>query len=161
MNHIRAFNIIAAPILFLGVTLQTGDAAAQSAKSLVGSWTIVKVGDSYGSSPKGMLIFDASGHYSLTITRSDLPKFASDSRVKGTAEENKAVVAGSITHFGRYSVNQADKALTFNIEGSTYPNWNGTVQKRPFKIVKDELTYTVATPSAGGAGNDVIWRRLK
>jgi hypothetical protein len=34
------------------------------------------------------------------ITRSDVPKFASDSRNTGTSEENKAAVQGSIAYFG-------------------------------------------------------------
>jgi hypothetical protein len=141
----------------------TGAALAQSAKSLVGAWTLVDVGDTYGKNPKGSLIFDASGRYAITITRSDLPKFASNSRVKGTPDENKAVVGGSISHFGRYEVK--DKILIMKIESSTYPNWNGTTQERPFTVVKDELKYKVAAPSAGpsapGAANQVVWKRAK
>lgn len=159
MNQIRTFAFVAAALLF-GVALP---AAAQSAKSLVGAWTLVSAGDTYGPNPKGSLIFDAHGRYSLNIMRADLPKFASNSRVKGTTDENKAIVAGSITHFGRYSVSEPDKTLTLNIESSTFPNWNGTVQKRPFTIAGDELKYTVAAPSAGTGptGNPVVWRRAK
>ncbi len=148
---------------FVSLTVASGAALAQSAKSLVGAWTLVDVGDTYGKNPKGSLIFDASGRYALTITRSDLPKFASNSRVKGTPDENKAVVGGSISHFGRYKVNAKDKTLVMEIEGSTYPNWNGTSQSRPFTVAKDELRYKVAVPSAGaGTGsNEVVWKRAK
>lgn len=146
---------------FMSFTAATGEALAQSAKSLVGAWTLVDVGDVYGKNPKGSLIFDASGRYSITITRSDLPKFASNSRIKGTPDENKAVVLGSISHFGRYKVK--DKTLIMEIENSTYPNWNGTTQERPFTVVKGELRYKVAVPSAGpGTGaNEVVWKRAK
>jgi len=142
-------------------TAASGAALAQSAKTLVGAWTLVDVGDVYGKNPKGSLIFDASGRYALTITRSDLPKFAANSRVKGTPEENKAVVNGSISHFGRYEVK--DKTLIMKIESSTFPNWNGTSQERPLTVAKDELRYKVATPSAGpGTGaNEVVWKRAK
>jgi hypothetical protein len=146
---------------FLSLSAAAGDALAQSAKSLAGAWTLVDVGDTYGKDPKGMLIFDSSGRYSLTITRSDLPQFASNSRVKGSADENKAVVGGSIAHFGRYKVNEKDKTLTFDIESSTFPNWSGASQSRPFSVVKGELKYKVATPSAGGVGNEVVWKRVK
>jgi hypothetical protein len=145
----------------VSLSATTGAVLAQSAKSLVGAWTLVDVGDTYGKNPKGSLIFDASGRYALTITRSDLPKFASNSRVKGTADENKAVVGGSISHFGRYEVK--DKNLLLKIDSSTYPNWNGTTQERPFTVAKDELRYKVAVPSAGaGTGsNEVVWKRAK
>src|SRR3989442_8774606 len=70
-------------------TAASGAALAQSAKTLVGAWTLVDVGDTYGKNPRGSLMFDASGRYALTITRSDLPKFAANSRVKGTPEEKR------------------------------------------------------------------------
>jgi hypothetical protein len=41
----------------------------------------------------------------------------------------KAVVQGSIAVFGTYSEDGTDNIITFHIEGSTFPNWNGTVQK--------------------------------
>ena len=37
-------------------------------------------------------------------------------------------MAGSVAHFGRYIVN--DKDIVFQVETSTYPNWNGTLQTR-------------------------------
>jgi hypothetical protein len=72
----------------------------------------------------------ADGHFSLVNTRADLPKFASNRRDQGTPEENKAVVQGSIAYFGTYSVNEGDKVITAQIEGSTFANLIGTDQKR-------------------------------
>ena len=157
MKRVTAIAIASSVSLFVAA----GEALAQSAKSLVGAWSVVKVGDSYGKDPKGTLIFDASGRYVLTITRSDLPKFATNSRAKGTADENKAVVGGTISHFGRYKVNEKDKTLTLDIESGTYPNWSGTSQTRPFSLDKDQLSYKVAAPSAGGQPGEVIWKRIK
>jgi hypothetical protein len=48
----------------LGLALFAGNAAAQSAQDLVGTWTPVSV-DAYGPNPKGSLIFDTHGRYSL------------------------------------------------------------------------------------------------
>ena len=127
----------------------------------MGSWAAVS-SDAYNPNPRGMLIFAADGHYSLTIAKSSLPKFASNSRLKGTAEENQAVITGSITHFGKYRVNDKDKTLTLNIETSTYPNWDGTTQTRPYSVSGNRLKYTVAAPSAGtGKPGEVIWKRRK
>jgi hypothetical protein len=54
--------------------------------------------------------------------RASLPKFASNSRVKGTTEENQAVVQGSAAFFGTYTVT-SDKEQTVNlhIEGGYLP----------------------------------------
>jgi hypothetical protein len=90
-----------------------------------------------------------------------MPKIASGSRTKGTSDENQAVVHGSIAHSGRYTIEDGGKAITFHIETSTFPNWNGTTQKRALALKGDTLTYTVTTPSAGGPPNDVVWRRVK
>jgi hypothetical protein len=92
-------------------------AHAQTAKDLVGAWLAVSnvaeqggvKSEPYGATPQGMLIFEADGRYGLILSRNDLPKFAANSRTKGTPDENKAVVQGSISHFGRYTVNPADK----------------------------------------------------
>ena len=90
----------------------------------------------------------------------NLPKFASSNRATGSADENKAVVGGSLTHFGTYVVNEADKSLTYRIESATFPNWDKTDQKRSFVITGDELKYTVPAGSAGGTGT-VTWKRAK
>jgi len=144
--------------------------AAQSAKSLVGTWQIVstenvdpsgKTTQQMGANPQGQLIFTPNGRYSLTLARSDLPKFAANSRDKGTAAENQAVVAGSIAHSGRYSVDEKEKSFTYHPETSTYPNWLGTSQKRVFTVSGDELRYTNPVGSAGGQRVDLVWKRVQ
>ncbi|MEO8656484.1 MAG: lipocalin-like domain-containing protein, partial [Ramlibacter sp.] len=161
MNRLRRL-LTSIPVLFLVTAWPSGDAAGQQ-KSLndqiVGAWTYVSVDTvrqdgsrvpMYGSNPQGVVIFDDSGHYALVNARSDLPRFASNNRSQGTPEEYKAVVLGSIAHFGTYIVNEADKTITFRIHTSTFPNWNGVEQKRPFSLAGDELRWT--TPNASGGG---------
>jgi hypothetical protein len=155
-------------VLILGVVLSAGAVCAQTLKDLAGTWTLVSVvteqdgkkTDTFGPQPKGVLMVDANGRYVLTIARADLPKFASNNRMTGTPEENKAIVQGSNTHFGTVAVNTADKTITFKIETATFPNWNGAEQKRAFTLTGDELTYTVPAASGGGTAT-VVWKRAK
>ena len=79
-------------------------------------------------------MYDANGRFSVIITLSDLPKFASDNRVAGTPEENKAIVQGSFASFGTYPVNETDKTYTQHVESCTFLNWNGTERKYSFDI---------------------------
>ena len=141
-------------------------------KELVGTWTIVsitlekdgKITDFYGPNPQGQLMYDANGHFSVIITRSDLPKFASNNRELGTPEENKAIVQGSLAYFGTYSVSETDKTITSDIENSTFPNWNGVERKTSFNISGDELTtHVVSGPltSIGTGTAYVVWKRAK
>ena len=67
---------------------------------------------------------------------------------------------GSLAYFGTYSVNGTD--VNFHIEGSTFPNWTGTDQKRTnVLITADELKWVQPTPSAGGPATPVLWKRVK
>ena len=141
----------------LAITGMNG-AVAQSAKDLVGTWTLVSA-DAYGPNPKGTLMFDANGHFSSQFIRSDLPKYASNNRAQGTPEEYKATVQ-DIWIF-RNVFTQRD-GLLFHIEGSSFPNWDGTDQKRTnVSVTGDQLQYSQPTPSAGGSPIVVVWKRAK
>jgi hypothetical protein len=135
-------------------------ASAQSMKSVAGTYVLVS-NAAFGEAPRGQMILGATGHYSSIIARATLPKFAAGSRLKGTPEENKAIIDGTNTHFGTYSVDDGGKTLTMNIVTASYPNWDGMVQKRPLTVKGDQLSYTVPTPSAGGAPFDVVWKKVK
>ncbi len=151
-----------------GVILSTS-VCAQTAEDLRGTWTLVssvteKDGartDQFGSDPKGMMSLDADGHFMLTIIGPNLPKFASNNRATGTPEENKAVMSRSIAMIGTYLVNPAERTLTFRVESATFPNWNGTEQKRSIvTATKGELKYITPTASSGGVGT-VTWKRAR
>jgi hypothetical protein len=169
MNRRNTLAAVTASLLFAALALPSGDAAAQGAKSLVGTWALVSTDNVdasgkrtpiFGPNPRASLIFTSNGRYSLYISRASLPKFAAGNREKGTADENQAVVGGVISHIGRYTVDEKDKTFTFHVEASTYPNWDGTAQKRPFTVSGDALKYTNAAASGGGRA-DLVWKRIK
>jgi hypothetical protein len=143
-------------------------APAKSMKeAIVGSWSLliddaVKPDGShapnFGPNPMGLAMFGPDGHFSVQIARFGRPKFASNNRATGTADENKAAIAGANAFFGTYTVNEADKSLTLRIEAASYPNLEGTVQKRIITSLTpgDELTWT--NPATKG---EVAWKWLK
>lgn len=155
--------------LALAVSVLSSPVAAQSASEIVGTWSLVSSvterdgvrTDQFGTGAKGMLVLDGAGHFMLTIIGPDLPKFSSNNRATGTPDENKAVVSKSIAMIGDYSVNASDKTLTFKVDSATFPNWNGTEQKRLLSPLEgDVLKYVTPTASSGGVGT-VTWRRVK
>lgn len=144
-------------------------ASAQSQNDLQGTWRLVssvlekdgKSIDQFGVGATGMMILGADGNFILTIVGPNLPRFASNSRASGTPEENKAVVAGSIAMFGSYTYDVGSRILTLRTESSTFPNWNGTEQRRSlFALDGNELKYGTAQASGGGRAT-VTWRRAK
>ena len=171
MSQMRIFTPIITALLFLGGALQSRDAMSQKAlnEQLAGAWTYVTVDTvrpdgsrtpMYGPSPRGLVIFDGHGHYALVNSRADLPKYLSNDRMKGTEEEYKAIAQGSIAHFGTYTVNEADQTITFHIDTSTFPNWNGVEQRRPFVLSGDDLRWTTPAASGGGSG-EIVLKRAK
>lgn len=161
--------MIARSLLLLSFCLSATGAFGQTAKELVGSWTLISVTvnrdgekvEPFGPNPKGTMTFDSGGRFSIIVTRSDLPKFSSNNREMGTSEENKAIAQGSIAYFGTYNVNEGDRMFVVHVEGSTYPNFVGTDQKRIFAIAGDELKYTNSNRSAGAGVALVVWKRAK
>lgn len=151
--------------------MMTFDALAQKPllkHQLVGTWTLLsweqKKGDGskverYGARPKGVAFFDAGGRYIITVMRPDRAKYAGNALWQGTPEENKETADGTITYFGTYSINEADSSIAIRVEGSSFPNWNDTDQKRFVAIVGDQLTLTVRPP--GRDVVDVIWKRAE
>jgi hypothetical protein len=158
----------------VGLALMTASATAEAKgvrkQQLVGTWTLVSTEnmkadgskvDVFGPNPRGVLIFDRGGHYSLTIVRSDLPKFAATTSDQGTAQENKAVLAGMIASFGTYSLDEADGTLTTHVEGSSFPNLAGGEQKRIISsLTASELKYSNPA-TATGSKAEVVWQRTK
>ena len=148
--------------LSLGLAFSFNNAFAQQnalKDQLVGTWTLVTA-DAFGTNPKGQIIFDANGHFSAALFRDTLPKIAANNRLQGTPDENKAIVGGSLTFFGTYSVNGTD--LNIRVQGSSYSNWEETSQKRTnVSVSGDELKYTQPSPSGGGPATVVVWKRAK
>ena len=142
-------------------------AMAQTAKDLAGTWTnVANVNirqdgsrvDVFGPKGTGLAMFDSNGRFAIVNINPETPKFASNNRAQGTPEENKAAVLGGIALYGTYSV--ADKVINFKVEGSTYPNWTGTEQKRNVSAYSaDQFTWSL--PASIGGTAEVTWKRLK
>ncbi|MTW11745.1 hypothetical protein GM658_14155 [Pseudoduganella eburnea] len=153
----------------LMLALPSASMAAQPSlkEQIVGTWTYVSVdlirADGtrealFGPDPQGQASFDANGRYILMTSRAGQARFASSNRMEATPEESKAVVQATIAHFGSYSVDEANQTITFHIQTSTFPNWNGTEQKRPFTISADELRWKTPASTGGGTAEVVLKR---
>ena len=161
----RIFEVAA---ITLGVSVfLAGNAFAQTAKDLVGTWistSNVNIGqdgtrvDVFGPHATGIAIFASNGRFAIVNVNPDTPKFESNRRSHGTAEENKAAVLGGIALFGTYWVTH--KTIVFKVEGSTYPNWTGTEQARTvISFTGDELKWSL--PASIGGTAEVAWKRVK
>lgn len=161
--------VAAGALACLSATGVRAEPPREALASLVGTWTLAAADvvhpdgrreRDYGSVPMGLLMVDARGRYSLQIFRSDRPRFASGDKTKGTPEEYSAAVKGTSTHFGTVSVDAAAHVLTFRIAAASFPNEDGTVQKRAYELSGDLLSYKVA-PRPNGDVPISTWRRVR
>ncbi|RKR10513.1 lipocalin-like protein [Flavobacterium sp. 90] len=138
---------------------------------LLGSWTLVSVENinsdgtknlPYDINPKGILFFDEKGNYAIEIYKNERLKIISGDKNKCTPEENAAIVQGSNSHFGEFEIDEANKIITFKIKTASFPNWEGTIQKRSYTFMNNELKYVVTNTTQGGKSvtAEVVWKKL-
>jgi len=166
----RTIEMAAAAIL-IGGSLATASAAGERTalpRALVGTWALVaadvqhpdgSVGRDYGAAPRGSMMVDAAGRYTLMIYKSERPRFASGDRATGTPEEYRETALGISVHYGMLSADVKAHTLTFAIEQASVANWNGTRQVRHYQLQGGVLRYTVAARPNGDIPIS-IWRRV-
>jgi hypothetical protein len=169
MNRRDVVSISALTVL--GLALPSGYALGQTAKDLVGTWSWVSVElaradgtktQPFSANPKGMVIFDSNGRFVYLLTRPGRPKFAANNREEGSAEENKATAQGTLAYSGTYEVTDGGKTLVFHIEASSFPNSEGTDQKRTITLTADELKWVNPAPTVAGGGTaHTVLKRVK
>lgn len=144
-------------------------ASARTGSSLAGTWILVAADvqhpdgsreSDYGAHPKGLLLIDKQGNYSLQIFKAERPRFHTGDKAKGTPAEYKAAVMGSSTHYGRLVVEPDRGVLVFHIVGASFPNWEGQEQRRRYELKDGVLSYRV-TARPNGDVPISIWRRVQ
>ena len=166
----RQFISLATAALLLVIFLPKDQAVAQSAPDTFrgSTWRLVSGRVERGgkeihlTAPRvqGFLMFDSNDHFLIVITRSDRPKFTSNSGQAGT-RKNLSTLQLSIASFGTYSINGPDHSINVHIEGSTFPKWIGTDQKRWFAVDGDNLKLANSSPSGGRGTSELVWKRVK
>ncbi|HEV2162450.1 MAG TPA: lipocalin-like domain-containing protein [Stellaceae bacterium] len=163
-----ALTTLVGAVLAIGIA---GNAPAQTKsikQQIVGTWEFVSVEitkpdgsrvQPFGDKPNGIAVFERDGHFVIAVTRPGMPKYASNSRLTGTADENQAAVRGSLSQFGTYTINQADHSLMLHVTGSSYPNIVGVDRKFIVTAVtKTELKWTIPAATTGGSAMTVLKR---
>jgi hypothetical protein len=142
-------------LLFLGLALPGGDAAAQQKslkEQLVGTWVYVSVYDQYedgkkthsfGTGVKGSLTFDGNGRFSQIIVGEARPEL----KTNDPRRPDALVVA----FYGTYAVNEAEKTYSTRIEAAAYSARVGTEFKVAVTINGDTLRY-VGSPRKDQVG---------
>ena len=171
MNRRATLAMATTGLLCLAVSLSASDAFAQQKslkEQLVGTWTLVSSDQvrpdgtklrQFGSDPKGINVFDANGRFFVMIASADNLQIASIGSKTNSDEDG--LIVESIAYYGTYTVNEDVTVISLHLDASTFPNQDGTDQKRTItSLTADELKYS--SPAAiSGAQVHQVWKRAK
>lgn len=94
----------------------------------------------YGKTPKGLLLYSPDGYMSVQISVSDELKYISNDRMLASDDEIKRRVRNYLAFSGRYAIDNRSAQVTYMIETSFYPNWEGSQQVRKLDF-EGEILY--------------------
>lgn len=100
-----------------------------------------------GPDPIGMLIYTSEGKMSGQAMR------------RTYDPSSTGPLDNYIAYFGSFTVDEAAREIVHLVEGSLYPNWIGTQQRRGFAFSARRLTLTAALKKSGATGT-LIWERV-
>jgi hypothetical protein len=155
---------VAALALTAGVAVFSTVRAAEP-DALIGNWKLVswqvvvgkEIQNPFGSSPKGYLLLTPGGR-AMAIT-------TAGSRKPGDGVAERAALHKSmLAYSGKYRIEGSDFITTVDI--SWNENWNGTEQRRHYRIEGDQLFIeSAAAPSILYPGKTdfrrIVWEREK
>ena len=147
-----------------------GNLIAQ-APDVVGTWKLVTASstsatgvrkeNSFGTSPKGLLIHTREGRMTAIISYSGRKPLSGADRIASPPEEQAAAFATFFAYGGRYSV--TGNKITHHVDVASVENWVNTDLVRVVKIEGDRLTLITPPLSVGGKMQtaELVWERIR
>jgi len=154
-------------------------AASSVSDQLVGSWRLVSrvttadngktlVDPGLSATPKGLLIYDRSGHVAAQLSRPGrtaetlAEECRAAEKVKGTNDTAQTIL-GYDAYFGTFTLDAKAGVVTHHLESALFPGDIGKDIRRNFSISGDTLTIKFHTTTADGTPvtRTLIWTRMR
>jgi hypothetical protein len=143
----------------------------QMNNSIVGAWKLIqfefKAEDGKNNYPLGKeaigsFIYTDTLRFSGQLMRSDRPRFLIPDQMRATPAEMELAYKGIISYFGSYTVDFENKIITHFVEGSIFPNMEGTQQVRYFELHENTLQLTTPTFKLNGdiVKGILVWQKI-
>ncbi len=113
----------------------------------------------FGKDTTGMLVYTETGGMIVQMTAGGRPPLDTNDPVGGEVSDRAAAYSGYLAYFGRYEVKGED--VHHIIEGSSFPNWIGATQIRPFELQGEHLMLRTPPVEIDGVTvvNEMSWVR--
>ncbi len=114
-----------------------------------------KKNDTWGEGVEGSAIFTSSGAFSVQIIAAN--------RRNTSAQGPRDPIGPIVTYYGTYTVDDASKTMTYHIQRSSFPGWNGLDRKVTIEsITGSELAISALVkgdPKLGDFVAHLNWKR--
>jgi hypothetical protein len=117
----------------------------------------------YGTGSRGLVIYDASGWFSVQIEGSGRPAVQVPSvrpapqQSESTARANAAVLDSYYAYYGTWSFDPVTSTVTHHAKGALYPSENAATYPQHVEVVGRRMTFTRAQ---NGAVQTKRWERV-
>jgi len=179
LRYLLAFT--ARVILALTVTALcvAADDKRTTQQDLIGAWRLVSIDVQgptgreadpfYGNGSRGLLIYDASGWFSVQIEGADRPPVrVPDARSVAAAAPAAAAVAVAAAadskalnsyyaYFGTWSFDPTTSVVTHHAKGALYPSEDAAVYPQHVEVVGRRMTFS---RTQNGKTQTKVWERL-
>ncbi|OLU30455.1 lipocalin-like domain-containing protein [Pseudomonas sp. PA27(2017)] len=167
MHPLSLIHLAAAAALLLAAV---SSHAEQKPNKVAGTWNLIAamvesdgvISHPYGPEPKGRLVFTPDLYFVEFLHDPRIQRFQSNQRGGGTDAENRAVMAGSLALYGRYTVDAQGDFSGNTVEGSSFPNWTGdvrTTQELRMEVEGERMIESFQRP--GGAKVRLVFQRAR
>ena len=127
-------------------------------RRFVGAWRYVgatvdgKPDAARGANPKGIILYDPSGHMAVHVTPEKLPR---PDGGELTAADAKVALAGVVAYFGAYTIDERAGTVTHHKHASVQPGDGGDVV-RAYEFAGDRL---ILRP-VEAKNTAIVWERI-
>lgn len=130
----------------------------------VGTWRLVSQHTVYpdgttvpsrGENPVGVIMYDQAGNMAVQLMRTD--EHATEYT---DMTDLKSAMAGFLSYFGRYEVDEQQQTVKRHITGASYFGYRGTTQTRTYEFSGNELTLRAKSP-LDNSTRVLLWRRAE
>ncbi|MGB6877553.1 MAG: lipocalin-like domain-containing protein [Candidatus Acidiferrales bacterium] len=133
---------------------------------LIGAWRLLSMHETlthgkvvypFGEDARGQLMYSAEGRMSAQLMRAKMPRFAKDDTREATPEERASAWLDYFGYFGTYLIDPERNAVIHHVEGSSFPNFNGSEQVRFFRFEGERL---VLDADAAWGQMQAVWEKI-
>ena len=157
-------------ILALAVTaLCSADDKRTTQQDLIGAWRLVDIevqgpagrepDPFYGNGTHGLLIYDASGWFSVQIENAARPKLQAPAvrPVPAATEADSKALHSYYAYFGTWSFDPATSTVTHHAKGALYPSEDAAVYPQHVEVVGRRMTFE---RTQDGKTQRKLWERV-